>query len=131
MTLIRDYIKDMSSLTKKLFDKLSDEHKSIEVNAELLSYFKEFKDLDEYQSIVGSADPVSRTGNLKELVFRLYGDHRLKDLDFFKYLVWSGQGHLCKLIGHSDKQIEKWMREKPDQKPHLIRGNDIGNYHTT
>ena len=128
----------MSSLTKKLFDKLSDEHKSIEVNAELLSYFKEFNDLDEYQSVVSSVeDPVSRTKNLKELVFRLYGDRKLKDLDFFKYLVWSGQGHLCKLIGYGDKQIEKSMKEKPaqvkmdDQKPHLIRGNDIGNYHTT
>ena len=109
----------MSSLTKKLFEKLSDKHESIEVNAELLSYFKEFKDLDEYQSIVGSADPVSTTENLKKLVFKLYKDCRLKDLDFFKYLVWSGQGHLCKLIGYGGKQIDEMMKGKPTQKPHL------------
>ena len=129
-------IEDMSSLTKKLFEKLSDKPENIEVNAELLSYFKEFEDLDEYRSVVGSLDnPVSRTENLKKLVFRLYGDHKLKDLDFFKYLVWSGQENLCKLIGYGHKQIEKMMKDKPpqamdDQRPHLIRGNDTGNYCT-
>ena len=133
------YIKDKSSLTTKLFEILLDKHMSIEVNAELLSYFKEFKDLDEYQSVVGSVeDPVSRTISLKKLVFRLYRDHRLKDLDFLKYLVWSGQGHLCKLIGYGDKQIEKMMKDKDYQKLslRLIRddddtGNDTGNHHTT
>ena len=97
----------MSSLTKKLFERLSSEHKNVEVSGELLSYFHKFGDLDEYQSLVDSVeDPVSRTENLKKLVFRLYGEHRLKDLDFFKYLVWSGQKDLCKLIGYGDKQIE-------------------------
>ena len=76
------------SLTNKLFEKLSTENKSVEVNAELLSYFKGFKDLDEYQRLVDSKeDPVSRTEKLKKLVFRLYGDQRLTDLKFFKYLV--------------------------------------------
>ena len=54
------------SLTNKLFEKLSSENKSVEVNAELLSYFKGFKDLDEYQRLVDSKeDPVSTTENLK------------------------------------------------------------------
>ena len=118
---------DMSSLTNKLFEKLSSENKSVEVNAELLSYFKEFKDLDEYQTLVDSIeDPVSRTENLKKLVFRLYGEYRLKDLEFFKYLVWSGQEDLCKLIGYGHKQIEKMKNQKSsqammhNQKPHFI-----------
>ena len=106
----------MSSLTKKLFERLSSEHKNVEVSDELLSYFHKFSDLDEYQSLVDSVeDPVRRTENLKKLVFRLYGEHRLKDLDFFKYLVWSGQKDLCKLIGYGEKQIEKLKKDKPPQ----------------
>ena len=118
----------MSSLTNKLFEKLSSENKSVEVNAELLSYFKEFKDLDEYQSLVDSKDdPASKTENLKKLVFRLYGDHRLKDLEFFKYLVWSGQENLCKLIGYGHKQIEKMKNQKPSQAMMHNQNNIHGN----
>ena len=90
--------------------------KSVEINAELLSYFQEFSKLDEYQRLVNSVeDPVSRTENLKKLVFRLYDEKRLKDLNFFKYLVWSNQTDLCKLIGYGDKQIEKLKKDKPPQ----------------
>ena len=68
-------------------------------------------------------NPARKTENLKKLVFKLYGEHKLKDLDFFKYLVWSGQGDLCKLIGYGDKQIEKFEKDKPiqdvNQRPRL------------
>lgn len=107
----------MNSLTKKLFDKLSNTKQCVEVNSQLLSYLSKFGDLKEYKDLVGSVeDPVGRTENLKKLVFKLYNEHRLKDLEFFKYLVWSDQGYLCKLIGYGDKQIEKLMKDKPTEK---------------
>ena len=102
--------------TDKLFEKLKKENKCVEVNAELLSYFGDVSGLEEYQNLFDPmGDPTSRTENLKKLVFKLYEDHKLKDLDFFKYLAWSGQGELCKLVGYGDKQIEKLMKDKPSQ----------------
>jgi len=117
----------MSSLTNKLFDKLIEQEKSIEVD-ELLKYFKN-RDSAEYQQVVdANQTPVDRTKKLKALVLKSFHDNTLKDLQFFKYLAWSGQGDLCKMIGYNDKQIAKWMRDKPTNpggKPQLITaGND-------
>ena len=100
----------MNSLTKKLFEKLSSLKKDVEINDELLYYLSQFEDLEEYKNL--KTDPNSSTENLKKLVYRLFGEHKLKDLDFFKYLAWSGQGKLCKLIGYGDRQIEKLMKDK-------------------
>ena len=102
----------MNSLTKKLFEKLSSTEKTVEINDELLYYLRQFEDIEEYKVL--KTAPNSGTENLKKLVYRLYGEHKLKDLDFFKYLAWSGQGELCKLIGYGDRQIEKLMKDKPD-----------------
>ena len=117
----------MSSLTNKLFDKLMEQDKSIEVD-EILKYFKDRESV-EYQEVVdANQTPVDRTKKLKALVLKSYRENTLKDLQFFKYLAWSGQGSLCKMIGYNDKQIAKWMRDKPtysDSKPQLISaGND-------
>ena len=101
----------MNSLTKKLFEKLSSMKKDVEINDELLYYLRQFENLEEYKNL--KTDPNNSTENLRKLVYRLYGEHRIKDLDFFKYLAWSGQGELCKLIGYGDKQIEKLMKDKP------------------
>ena len=111
----------MDSLTKKLFEKLSSIKKDVEINDELLHYLRQFADLEEYKSL--KTDPNNSTENLRKLVYRLYGEHKLKDLDFFKYLAWSGQGELCKLIGHGDRQIEKLMKDKPD-----VLERDTGSY---
>ena len=105
----------MSSLTKKFFENLSTKQQNVEINGELLGYFGDFSDLTEYQDLadLNVTDPVVRTEKLKRLIFKLYEIHKLKDVDFFKYLVWSDQGKLCKLIGYGDKQIDKWKNEKP------------------
>ena len=118
----------MNSLTNRLFEKLSNTGRSVEVNSELLSYLGKCGHSDEYKDLVDSlADPTSRTENLKRLVFKLYKDHKLKDLDFFRYLVWSGQKDLCKLIGYGDKQIDKLMKDKPTQKPNLNTADTDGS----
>ena len=113
----------MNSLTKKLFGELSNTKKDVKINDELLYYLRQFEDLEEYKNLKMAHN--SGTENLKKLVYRLYGEHRLKDLDFFKYLAWSGQGELCKLIGYGDKQIEKLMKDKPD-----VLEKDTGSYLT-
>ena len=103
----------MPGLTDKLFDKLFDKEQNIDVtvNKELLKWL--YDDSEEYQNLIKSQnDSVSRKENLKKLVFKLYREKKLKDVVFFKYLAWSGQGHLCKLIGYGDKQLKKWMEEK-------------------
>ena len=102
----------MNASTKQLFEKLSSMKKNVEINDELLYYLRQFEDLEEYKNL--KTDPNSSTENLRKLVYKLYGEHKLKDLDLFKYLVWSGQGELCKLIGYGDKQIELLMKGKPD-----------------
>ncbi|XP_065904290.1 uncharacterized protein [Dysidea avara] len=117
----------MSSLTYKLFDKILEQNESIKVD-ELLKYFTD-RESTEYQQVAdASQNPVGRTEKLKTLVLKSYRDKKLKDLQFFKYLAWSGQSNLCKMIGYNDKQIAKWMREKPthsDNKPSLqTAGND-------
>ena len=63
-----------------------------------------FGDLSEYQDLadLNVKDPVIRTEKLKKLIFKLYEKCKLKDVIFFKYLVWSGQGKLCKFIGYGD-----------------------------
>ena len=101
----------MNGSTKTLFEKLSSMKKDVEINDELLYYLRQFEDLEEYKNL--KMDPNNSTENLRRLVYRLYGEHRIKDLDFFKYLAWSGQGELCKLIRYGDKQIEKLMKDKP------------------
>ena len=113
----------MNSLTKKLFGELSNTKKDVKINDELLYYLRQFEDLEEYKILKTAHN--SGTENLKKLVYRLYEEHKLKDLDFFKYLAWSGQGELCKLIGYGDKQIEKLMKDKPD-----VLEKDTGSYLT-
>ena len=103
------------SLTSKLFDIL-DEKPNVEVtvNDELLEWL--YDDSEEYQNLIKSRnDPIGRKENLKNLVFKLYKERKLKDIVFFKYLAWSGQGHLCKLIGYKDKQLDKLMEEKKEK----------------
>ena len=107
----------MPGLTDKLFDKLLDKKQNFEitVNDELLEYL--YDDSEEYQNLVKSQnDSIGRKENLKKLVFKLYKGKKLKDVEFFKYLAWSGQSHLCKLIGYRDKQLNKWMEEKKEKK---------------
>jgi len=112
----------MSSLTNKLFDKLIEQDGSIEVD-ELLKYFRDRESVEYQQVIDANQTPVDRTKKLKTLVLKSYHENKLRDLQFFKYLAWSGQGSLCKMIGYNDRQIAKWMRDKPtypDTKPQLI-----------
>ena len=123
----------MSSLTKKFFENLSTKQQNVEINEELLGYLGNFSHLTEYKDLadLNVQDPAVRTEKLKKLIFELYKLCKLKDVDFFKYLVWSGQGKLCKLIGYGDKQIDKWKNEKPpqayNQKPILkLYGKDSG-----
>ena len=113
----------MSSLTNRLFDKLLKQEKIIEVDG-VLKYMNDIdRGSEEYQQVVGaSKDSVDRTIKLKALVLKSYRDGKLKDLDFFKYLAWSGQGELCRLIGYGDKQIAK-LKDRPEHlrsKPHII-----------
>ena len=99
-----------------MFDQLlgKDQHNEITVNNKLLKWL--YDDSEEYQNLVKSQnDSVGRKKNLKKLVFKLYEEKKLKDVVFFKYLAWSGQGHLCKLIGYGDRQLKKWMEEMPKQ----------------
>lgn len=105
----------MPGLTGKLFDLLDKEQNvEITVNDELLEYL--YDDSKEYQNLIESRnDSIGKKENLKKLVFRLYKEKKLKDVAFFKYLAWSGQGHLCKLIGYGDKQLNKWKEEKEKQ----------------
>ena len=111
----------MSSLTNRLFEKLLKQEKIIEVDG-VLKYMNDIdRGSEEYQQVVdASKDSVDRTIKLKGLVLKSYRDGKLKDLDFFKYLAWSGQGELCKLIGYGDKQIAKLLKDRPDSsKPHI------------
>jgi len=114
----------MSTLTNKLFEKLLNENKSIEVDG-ILDYFLD-KHSDEYRQVVAAnQDPLDRTKKLQQYVLKSYKDGTLKDLEFFKYLAWSGQRDLCKMIGYSDKQIDKWQNNMPppNTKPHITRAN--------
>ena len=108
----------MPGLTDKLFDKLLDpnQNNAVTVNDELLELL--FDDSEEYRNLVKSQEQNNSIGvieNLKKLVFKLYKEKKLKDIMFFKYLAWSGQGHLCKLIGYGDKKVNEWMEEKQNQ----------------
>ena len=105
----------MPGLTDKLFDKLLDPNQNIRVtvNDELLQWL--YDNSEEYDNLVESQkqnDSIGIKKNLKKLVFKLYKEKKLKDIVFFKYLAWSGQGHLCKLIGYGDKRLKEWMEEK-------------------
>ena len=106
----------MPGLTDKLFEKLLDQNIAVTVNGELLEWL--YDDSEEYYNLVESQkqnDSIGIKINLKQLVFKLYKEKKLKDIVFFKYLAWSGQGHLCKLIGYGDKRLNEWMKEKQKQ----------------
>lgn len=111
----------MPGLTEKLFNKLSEENQNIEVNDELLKQLND--NSKEYDDLKSQDDPTERTKRLKTLVLKLYKEHSLKDVEFFKYLAWSGQSHLCKLIGYGDKQLDKWVKEKQEQSEQAKRKN--------
>ena len=115
----------MTSSTHKLFEQLLSENRSIEVD-DLLGYFKD-KQSDEYQQLAAAAqNPLDRTKKLKQYVFKCYENKTLRDLEFFKYLAWSGQRDLCTMIGYSDKQIDKWQTNIPQRnaKPHITTVNN-------
>lgn len=124
----------MPGLTEKLFEKLAKKNQDIKVNDELLKWLND--DSEEYHNLLESVDnPISRTENLKILVLKLYKESKLRDLEFFKYLAWSDQGDLCRLIGYGEKQLVKWKEEKQkqsqekipaNQKPQIISGDTHG-----
>jgi len=87
------------------------EETNIEVD-HLLGYFKD-KQSDEYRQVAATQDPLDRTKKLKEYVLKSYKEGTLKDSEFFKYLAWSGQRDLCKMVGYSDKLIDKWGKSTP------------------
>ena len=103
----------MPGLTDKLFN-LLDKEQNVEVTDELLEWL--YDDSEEYRNLIKSRDDsIGRRESLKKLVFKLYKEKKLKDVVFFKYLAWSGQDHLCKLIGYGGKQLDKWMKEKKEK----------------
>ena len=115
----------MSTLTNKLFDRLLKEGRIIEVDR-LLEFFKDQQSEEFQQLAAASQDPVDRTNKLKLYVLKSYKNGTLKDLEFFKFLAWSGQKHLCKMIGYSDKQIDKWLQNmtQTNAKPHIVLMNN-------
>ena len=123
----------MSSLTNRLFEKLLKQEKIIQVDG-VLKYMNDIdRGSEEYQQVVdASEDSVDRTIKLKALVLKSYRDGKLKDLDFFKYLAWSDQGELCKLIGYGDKQIDKLLKDKSEHssKPHIIGNSAVEDMET-
>ena len=123
----------MSSLTNRLFEKLLKQEKIIQVDG-VLKYMNDIdRGSEEYQQVVDAGeDSVDRTIKLKALVLKSYRDGKLKDLDFFKYLAWSDQGELCKLIGYGDKQIDKLLKDKSEHssKPHIIGNSAVEDMET-
>ena len=123
----------MPGLTGQLFDKLLDpnQNNAVTVNRELLEWL--YDDSEEYWNLVKSQeqnDSIGKIENLKKLVFKLYKEKKLKDIVFFKYLAWSGQGHLCKLIGYGDKRLNEWMEEKQklsQERPSIDQNSSVNS----